>query len=179
MATNFLQGLIKKSVTFGTILTCADATVQLIEQHKQILKCEFNWKSLQRHGLVGSCVIGPLLYSYYFILDKQLPGASTRTVLLKVACDLIIANLAYYGAFYYSITFLQHQNHERAKEVVKNKVVKTYLLGMLYWGPLMTINFRYLSPQSRVIFVAIATYIEMNGLCLMSRTNSSNESRSK
>ena len=169
MPSYFIRGLIKKSLAFGGILTGADATVQIIQRQAKLRQFEFNWESLQRHGLVGSCVIGPLLYSWYYVLDKRLPGSSTRTVLLKVACDLIIANLAYYCAFYYSINFLQHKNHERSIEAAKKKVLKTYLIGMLYWGPLMTINFKYLSPQSRVIFVAIATYIEMNGLCIVSR----------
>ena len=175
MPSYFIRGLIKKSMAFGAILTGADATVQIIQRQAKLRQFEFNWKSLQRHGLVGSCVIGPLLYSWYYVLDKRLPGSSTRTVLLKVACDLIIANLAYYCAFYYSISFLQHKNHERAKEDTKNKVAKTYVIGMLYWGPLMAINFKYLSPQSRVIFVAIATYIEMNGLCIVSRSSGRKE----
>ena len=175
MPSHFIRGLIKKSVAFGGILTGADATVQIIQRQTKLQQFEFNWESLQRHGLVGSCVIGPLLYSWYYVLDKRLPGSSTRTVMLKVACDLIIANLAYYCAFYYSINFLQHKNHERSIEAAKNKVVKTYLIGMLYWGPLMTINFKYLSPQSRVIFVAIATYIEMNGLCIVSRSSGRKE----
>ena len=175
MPSHFIRGLIKKSVAFGGILTGADATVQIIQRQTKLRQFEFNWESLQRHGLVGSCVIGPLLYSWYYVLDKRLPGSSTRTVMLKVACDLIIANLAYYCAFYYSINFLQHKNHERSIEAAKNKVVKTYLIGMLYWGPLMTINFKYLSPQSRVIFVAIATYIEMNGLCIVSRSSGRKE----
>ena len=130
MAINFLQGLMKKSVIFGSILTCADATVQLIEHHKQNLKCEINWKSLRRHALVGSCVIGPLLYSYYFILDRQLPGSSTRTVLKKIACDCVCLNMVYYFLFYYSLSFLEHKNHERAKViyqgVLTNKTVRRY-----------------------------------------------------
>ena len=169
MATNFLQGLIKKSVTFGTILTCADATVQLIEPHKQKQKCEFNLKSLQRHGVIGSCIIGPLLYSYYFVVDKKLPGASTRTVLLKLACDCVFLNATYYCLFYYSLSLLEHKDHERAKNDTKNVLGKTCVIGALYWVPLQFYNFKYLSPQSRVVFIAMATYIEMNGLCLMSR----------
>ena len=169
MATNFLQGLIKKSVTFGTILTCADATVQLIEPHKQKQKCEFNWKSLQRHGVIGSCIIGPLLYSYYFVVDKKLPGASTRTVLLKLACDCVFLNATYYCLFYYSLSLLEHKDHERAKYDTKNVLGMTCVIGALYWVPLQFYNFKYLSPQSSVVFIAMATYIEMNGLCLMSR----------
>ena len=169
MATNFLQGLINKSVTFGTILTCADATVQLIEPHKQKQKCELNWKSLQRHGVIGSCIIGPLLYSYYFVVDKKLPGASTRTVLLKLACDCVFLNATYYCLFYYSLSLLEHKDHERAKYDTKNVLGMTCVIGALYWVPLQFYNFKYLSPQSRVVFIAMATYIEMNGLCLMSR----------
>jgi len=169
MATNFLQSLIKKSLTFGTILTCADATVQLIEPHKQKQKCELNWKSLQRHGVIGSCIIGPLLYSYYFVVDKKLPGASTRTVLLKLACDCVFLNATYYCLFYYSLSLLEHKDHERAKYDTKNVLGMTCVIGALYWVPLQFYNFKYLSPQSRVVFIAMATYIEMNGLCLMSR----------
>ena len=125
MVLNFLKGLIKKSLVFGSILTCADATVQLMERQKHNLKSEFNLKSLRRHGLVGSCVMGPLLYSYYFILDRQLPGSSTRTVLKKIACDCVCLNMVYYFLFYYSLSFLEHKNHERAKviyqEVLTNK----------------------------------------------------------
>ena len=117
MAIHFIKGLIKKSLVFGSILTCADATVQLIERRKHNLKSELNWKSLRRHGMVGSCVIGPLLYSYYFILDRQLPGSSTRTVLKKIACDCVCLNMVYYFLFYYSLSFLEHKNHERAKVI--------------------------------------------------------------
>ena len=166
--SNFIRGLIKKSVSFGTILASADATVQLIETHRK-LQSKFNWKSLERHGLVGSCVIGPVLYCYYFALDKKWPGTSIRTVATKLACDIMFANIAYYCLFYYCISFLQHKNHKRAKKDTKDVLVKTYVVGCLYWTPLMALNFKYLSPQSRVLFVAMATYIEMNGLCLMSR----------
>ena len=116
MLLSFIRGLVKKSVAFGTILTCADATVQVIEkQPKNWKKMHFDWKSLQRHGLVGSGIIGPVLYSYYFVLDKKLPGCSARTVILKTACDCVFANLVYYFLFYYSLSFLEHQSHQRAQ----------------------------------------------------------------
>ena len=166
----FTHGLIKKSMAFGTILACADVTVQLIERYRHSRKSKFDWDSLKRHGIVGSCIIGPVLYSYYFVLDKRLPGTSAKTVLIKVGCDVVFANIVYYWLFYYCLSFLEHKNHERAKKDTKNVLVKTYLAGCLYWMPLMAFNFKYLSPKSRVIFIAIASYIEMNGLCLMSRS---------
>jgi len=168
MSSNFIRGLIKKSVLFGTIIASADATVQLIQTNRH-LQSKFNWKSLERHGLVGSCVIGPVLYCYYFALDKRLPGTSLRTVATKVAFDVVIANIAYYCLFYYGISFLEHKDHERAKKDTKDVLGKTYAIGLLYWMPVMAMNFKYLSPQSRIIFVAIASYIEMNALCLRSR----------
>ena len=168
MQSNFIRGLIKKSVSFGTILASADATVQLIQSYRN-LQSKFNWKSLERHCVVGSCVIGPVLYCYYFALDRRLPGTCLRTVATKVACDVVFANIIYYWLFYYCISYLEHRSHERAKKDTKDVLAKTYVVGTLYWMPLMALNFKYLSPQSRVIFVAMASYIEMNGLCLMSR----------
>jgi len=149
-------------------LATADATVQLIERY-DYLQSKFNWNSLARHGLIGSCVIGPVLCCYYFALDKRLPGTCARTVATKVALDVVCANLVYYCLFYYCLSFLEHKSHERAKKDTKDVLGKSYMIGCLYWMPLMAINFKYLSPQSRVIFVAMASYIEMNWLCLMSR----------
>ena len=97
-----VRGLIKRSITFGTILAGADATLQTLEQWKSQQK-DIDWKSLKRHACVGGGVIGPVLYTYYSLLDHKLPGISGRVVAFKVACDVIFANVIYYCLFYYCL----------------------------------------------------------------------------
>ena len=128
--------------------------------------------ALVRHALMGSCVIAPVLYTYYCILDSKLPHVNLRSVAIKVASDVFLANVAYYGLFYYGMSILEHKNHQKAKGDLKSAFTVSYLAGMVYWVPVMAFNFTFIGPTSRLAFVAAATYIEMNGLCLMRRWKS-------
>lgn len=157
------RGLLTNSLTFGSILTSAEYT------QRKINKKAADWPSLSRYAIVGSGVIAPFFYTYYCILDSKLPGTAARTVALKVASDVIFANVGYYCLFYYCLSYLEHQSHPKAKNDVNSAFKISYLAGMAYWCPMMTINFKYLSPKWRVLFVGFATYIEMNGLCMMRR----------
>ena len=104
-----------------------------------------------------------MLYTYYCWLDKTFPGRAITTVAKKVCNDVFFANVAYYSMFYYVMSYLEHQDHETAKVEVKKAFGLSYLAGMLYWIPVMSINFVYVNPQHRVLFIAIGSYVEMNG----------------
>ncbi len=91
--------------------------------------------------------------------------------MIKILNDVLFANIAYYSAFYYGMAFLDHCDHDKAKRELKASFGNSYLLGMLFWIPVMGVNFRFVSPTFRVFFIACATFVEMNGLCLMRRLN--------
>ena len=128
-----------------------------------------NTDSLKRYGFMGGFCIAPMLYTYYCWLDKTFPGRSALTVAKKVANDVLFANVAYYSVFYYGMNFLEHKNHEQAKTEVKKALRFSYFAGMVYWVPVMSCNFYFVSPKFRVLFIAFASFLEMNGLCLMRR----------
>ena len=118
---------------------------------------------------MGSVVISPMLYTYYCWLDSKFPGKKARTIGIKVANDILIANVAYYSTFYYGMSYLEHKNHNRAKKDLQNVFGLSYLAGMVYWGPIMALNFAYVHRKFRVVFIALASFVETNGLCLMRR----------
>lgn len=170
-----LRGLLANSATFGSILSLAEFTQESIEKWRGGLKntATPDIKSLQRHAFMGSCVIAPMLYTYYCWLDTRFPGKRMRTIAIKVANDVFIANIAYYGTFYYGMSYLEHKNHSKATTDLKKAFGITYFLGMLYWVPVMAFNFKYINPTGRVIFIALASFVETNFLCLMRRHKSS------
>lgn len=99
-----LKELLKRSLTFGTILSGADATLQSLERWKKGKDQEsLDWKSLKRHGAVGGFCLGPVLYFYYSALDWRFPGQTGKIVAIKVACDVVFANILYYSLFYYCL----------------------------------------------------------------------------
>ena len=129
-----LRGLVFNSASFGSILCLAEFTQESIEKYRGMKTVVVpDVQSLKRHAFMGSCVIAPMLYSYYCWLDNRFPGKRLRTIAIKVANDVFIANIAYYGTFYYGMSYLEHQNHQRAKADLKKAFGITYILGMVYW----------------------------------------------
>jgi Mpv17-like protein len=43
------------------------------------------------------------------------------------------------------------------------------VLGLLFWVPAQVINFLYLAPHMRVVYIALCTFVEVNILCLLKR----------
>ena len=163
-----LRGLLANSFSFGTILTLAEATQESVEKLRGE-RAKSNSNALARHAFLGSCVIGPMLYTYYCWLDTRFPGKKMRTVAKKVANDIFIANIAYYTSYYYGMSYLEHKDHKRATDDVKSAFRFTYVAGMVYWGPVMVFNFAFISPTWRVTFIALMSFVETNGLCLIRR----------
>ena len=109
-----LRGLIANSATFGSILCLAELTQESIDKWRRGSRNTPDVRSLQRHAFMGSCVIAPMLYTYYCWLDTRFPGKRMRTIAIKVANDVFIANIAYYGTFYYGMSYMEHKNHSKA-----------------------------------------------------------------
>lgn len=125
-----IRGLIIDSVTFGSIMTCAEFTQMKIQQWRsKKSKEKLDYWSLGRYTLVGSVVIAPILHTYYCILDNKLPGTANKIVALKVGSDVIFANIAYYFLFYYCLSYLEHWSHEKALKDAKDAFGFSYLAG--------------------------------------------------
>ena len=51
----------------------------------------------------------------------------------------------------------------------RTKLIPTLVLGLLFWVPAQVINFLYLPPHMRVVYIALCTFVEVNILCLLKR----------
>ena len=64
---------------------------------------------------------------------------------------------------------MEGRNQEELVEEWKIKVLPTYLLGAVVWIPAQIINFKLISPQFRVAYVASFVLLEVNVLCVFKR----------
>ena len=67
------------------------------------------------------------------------------------------------------MSLLEGRNQEELVEEWKIKVLPTYLLGAVVWIPAQIINFKLVSPQFRVAYVASFVLLEVNVLCVFKR----------
>ena len=64
---------------------------------------------------------------------------------------------------------MEGRNQQELVEEWKIKVLPTYLLGAVVWIPAQIINFKLVSPQFRVAYVASFVLLEVNVLCVFKR----------
>ena len=64
---------------------------------------------------------------------------------------------------------MEGRNQQELVEEWKIKVLPTYLLGAVVWIPAQIINFKVISPQFRVAYVASFVLLEVNVLCVFKR----------
>ena len=67
------------------------------------------------------------------------------------------------------MSLLEGRNQQELVEEWKIKVLPTYLLGAVVWIPAQIINFKLISPQFRVAYVASFVLLEVNVLCVFKR----------
>ena len=60
----------------------------------------YDFDSLLRYAFVGGGVLSPMLYGWYRILDKRLPGTTTKISIQKAVIDVVFCGIPYYTAFY-------------------------------------------------------------------------------
>lgn len=53
----------------------------------------------------------------------------------------------------------------------KEKFVPTFVRSCLFWLPAQTLNFMYVAPQFRVVYVGTCALIWVNILCWLKRQN--------
>ena len=67
------------------------------------------------------------------------------------------------------MSILEGRDKNQIAEEWKFKVLPTYLLGTVIWIPLQIINFKLVSPQYRVAYVASLVLLEVNVLCVIKK----------
>ena len=74
------------------------------------------------------------------------------------------------------MSLLEGRNQEELIDEWKIKVLPTYLIGAVVWIPAQIINFKLISPQFRVAYVASFVLLEVNVLCVFKRLSSDSSS---
>jgi len=165
--------LIANCLTYGTFTTSAEFLQQTLSVNERSQNDSengekgYDFGSLLRYAFIGSGILSPMLYGWYKILDKRMPGTSIATSIKKSVIDVVGCGIPYYSAFYCGLSLLEGGSREQIYEDWKFKVLPTYLIGTVLWIPAQVINFKIISPQYRVAYVASLVLVEVNVLCVV------------
>jgi len=166
------QQLATNCVVFGSLSGLAELSQQVL-LHKVFPpkgdRRSLDWPAVGRYVVLGAAVFSPVLTYWYRWLDRVLPGTTAKVVMQKVAMDIVVMDVPFYTAFYTVLNMLEGRSLKDAWAEVKAKLIPTIIFSVLLWTPAQTINFRYVPPHLRVVYMACVTFLELNVLALMKR----------
>ncbi|KAM3966286.1 mpv17-like protein [Aphomia sociella] len=161
--------VITNTLVYATFYTAAELSQQTFNKIYSPEKPDMDFAAAGRIVTVGSSVYAPTLYYWYKLLDKKFVGTAMRTVATKVASDQLIMTPILLATFYTLLGVLERR--EDVFEELRQKYWKTFIANQAFWIPAQTINFYFMPPHLRVVYVASTSFIWINVLCFIKRQN--------
>ncbi|XP_072041004.1 mpv17-like protein 2 isoform X2 [Amphiura filiformis] len=113
---------------------------------------EWDWARTGRMLTIG-LLLGPLNHYWYLLLDRVLPGATGRIVAKKVLLDEIIASPIFTTSFFMGVGLLEGNTVGDSFAILRKKFLTVYMMDLMVWPPVQAINFFFVPPQLRVLYV--------------------------
>ncbi|XP_047993863.1 mpv17-like protein [Leguminivora glycinivorella] len=159
--------LLANTSIYATFYTAAELSQQTFNKYNSPEKPEIDFKAASRIVAVGTCVYAPTLFYWYKFLDSKFVGKSMKTVITKVAIDQFTMTPFLLASFYVILGYLE--GRESVFDELKEKYWKTFVANQCFWIPGQTINFYFMPPSLRIVYISSASFIWINVLCFIKR----------
>uniref|UniRef100_H3CXV8 MPV17 mitochondrial inner membrane protein like 2 n=1 Tax=Tetraodon nigroviridis TaxID=99883 RepID=H3CXV8_TETNG len=147
--------LLTNTVTCGGMLALGDCVQQTWEIYKDPSKVR-SWKRTGCMFAVGTA-LGPCMHYWYQWLDRLYPGRAMKTVTKKVLIDQLIGSPTIWFGFFIGMSVTEGHTVSEGLEEFKEKFWEFYKADWCVWPPAQIINFYFLPPKFRVIYMNFVT----------------------
>jgi hypothetical protein len=114
-----------------------------------------------------SLLFGPMCHVWYKYLDKILPTTRPSIVARKVLLDQSVAGPVFITYFFFATGFLEGHTVQQSWQELRSKFLTVYLVDWLFWPAAQTINFFFLPPHLRVIYIGASALVYNSFLSFM------------
>lgn len=108
---------------------------------------------------------GPLHHYLYLWMDRALPGAAIKTVFAKIGLDQVIMSPIFIISYLYSAGLLEGSSVQKCTDEITDKFATIYVADWVVWPPTQFINFYWLGPKYRVLYINGITMVYNIFLC--------------
>lgn len=135
-----------------------DYLTQRLEQFTDEEPKNFNFVRLASMGIAGF-LNGFIFHHWYRVLDTKLPGACITTVLKKTMADMIIGSNLSIMCLFAVEALLEHQSFDQFLVDYRTGWLPVYISDLMLWPATQFVNFYYLKPRYRLLFVNVVTLV--------------------
>ncbi|XP_014243455.1 mpv17-like protein isoform X1 [Cimex lectularius] len=163
--------LLANSAVYGGMCVTAEFSQQMVNKRyfdRKEPPEPIDKAMLVRYAVVGSCINSNILYFWYRWLDRNFVGASMKIVTKKLLLDQFVLTPQLLTIFYVSMSIMEGKDDLLAE--LREKFVPTFQTSCGFWLPAQAINFLVVPPMARVVYVATCSFIWVNILCWIKRT---------
>ncbi|XP_034232291.1 protein Mpv17-like [Thrips palmi] len=158
-----------QAVQTGILMATGDVVAQTVIDKRKLIELDLG--RVARFGAIGTCLVGPSLFTWYGFMERRIGAAGTQALLKKVCADQLLFAPSFIVILLSTIGFSQGLNAKQVQDQLVSTYPDVLINNYKLWPAVQLFNF-YLTPfQYRVLVVQIVAIFWNTYLSW--RTNSS------
>jgi len=141
--------LIVKCLTSLVGFSLGDILAQLFVEKVE----KFDFARLARLASFGFLLHGTMGHYFYGFLDGKFPGTNAATVATKVGIDQVLFNPVFGSIFFTYMGLAAGDSLGDVKAKIQRDIKTAVVGSWTVWVPAHTINFKFISPQQRLLYI--------------------------
>lgn len=156
--------LVTNTVTSGILMSIGDGLSQHIErkwaakERKSDINMKFDWPRNIKMFIVGAG-FGPSHHYFYIWLDKVFPIVTFQSTITKVLYDQLVLSPIIIAQFFFTAGWLYGKANAESWQELKSKFITVYKIDWCVWPGAQFLNFYYVQPKYRVLYVNFVTVL--------------------
>ncbi|XP_028996604.1 protein Mpv17 isoform X2 [Betta splendens] len=140
-------------VTAGSLVGVGDVISQQLIERRGLN--QHNVRRTAKMMSIGFCFVGPVIGSWYKVLDRLVVGATTSAAVRKMLVDQLCFAPCFLGAFLYISGALNGLTPEQNAAKLKRDYADALISNYYLWPPVQMANFYFIPLQHRLAVVQI------------------------
>uniref|UniRef100_A0A1L8D9B9 Putative conserved plasma membrane protein n=1 Tax=Nyssomyia neivai TaxID=330878 RepID=A0A1L8D9B9_9DIPT len=164
------QPLVANSLIYGSLYVGAEFSQQWVTRKVFTKPPEpLDTSSLGRYSIMGTCIISPIMFAWYKWLDKKYVGTAVRILAPKLFLDTFVLTPVLLTTFFTGMSTMEGAEDKFAE--FRQKFLPTFARSCVFWVPIQTLNFTFIPPTYRIVFMGMCSFVWINILCWVKRQN--------
>nr|CAD7604780.1 unnamed protein product [Timema genevievae] len=149
----------KYPITRGMAAYAVIWPVSSLCQQAIVGKDKLDWAQASRYGFYGCFVVAPMIHGWIGLANAMWPSTSLKIAVVKSLVEQVSYAPCAVASFLFGMSLLEGRSTADAAAEVQTKFLPTFKVGACVWPVIQTVNFAFVSPKNRVVFVSVCSFL--------------------